>query len=125
MEGVRETTVIIGEKKLHLGIAHGLGNARILMDEIKNGNPRGFDVIEVMACPGGCIGGAGQPYHHGDMEILAKRRQALYIDDASSQLRKSHENPDVMTLYNEYLGKPLSHKAHELLHTSYSYKKRI
>lgn len=124
-EGIRVATVPIGNMNLNIGIAHGLGNARVLMDEIRNGNPRKLHAIEVMACPGGCIGGAGQPYHHGDAEILQKRRQALYADDKANDMRKSHENPEVLELYDCYLKAPLSHKAHELLHTYYKEKKRI
>lgn len=124
-EGIRIATVPMGNMNINIGIAHGLGNARVLMDEIRNGNPRNLHAIEVMACPGGCIGGAGQPYHHGDAEILQKRRQALYADDKASIIRKSHENPEVLELYDLYLKAPLSHKAHELLHTYYKEKKRI
>lgn len=124
-EGVRIATVTVGNLKLNIGIAHGLGNAKILMDEIRSGNPRNLHAIEVMACPGGCIGGAGQPYHHGNAEILQKRRKALYADDQANERRKSHENPEVLALYDCYLKAPLSEKAHELLHTYYKAQKRI
>lgn len=124
-EGVRTAMIKVGDLELNIGIAHGLKNARILMDEIRDGNPRNLHAIEVMACPGGCIGGAGQPYHHGNAEILQKRRQALYADDLVSERRKSHENPEVIALYNTYLKAPLSEKAHELLHTYYKAQKRI
>lgn len=124
-DGIRTATVSIGEIQLNVGIAHGLSNARILMEELRAGNPRNFHAIEVMACPGGCIGGGGQPYHHGDAEILERRRQALYKEDEGKVLRKSHENPSVIALYEEYLKSPLSHKAHELLHTKYTEKNRI
>ena len=73
-----------------------------------------------MACPGGCIGGGGQPYHHGDINILRERIESLYSEDESKVLRKSHQNPYVKMLYDEFLGEPCSHKAHELLHTSYT-----
>ena len=72
-----------------------------------------------MACPGGCIGGGGQPLHHGDSSILKARQLALYREDANKPIRKSHENPYITKLYEEFLGHPLSHKAHELLHTHY------
>lgn len=124
-EGIRIAKVPMGGLTLNIGIAHGLGNARLLMDEIRSGNPRNLHAIEVMACPGGCIGGAGQPYHHGDAEVLQKRRQALYADDKANALRKSHENPEVLELYDTYLKAPLSHKAHELLHTYYKAQNRI
>ena len=75
--------------------------------------------IEIMACPGGCIGGGGQPLHHGRADILYARSRALYEEDAQKPLRKSHENPYIQKLYEEYLGKPLSEKAHMLLHTHY------
>ncbi len=124
-EGIRIATLLVGKMELNIGIAHGLGNARVLMDEIRNGNPRNLHAIEVMACPGGCIGGAGQPYHHGDVEILQKRTQALYRNDQANDVRKSHENPEVIALYESYLKAPLSHKAHELLHTYYNRQQRI
>ncbi len=124
-EGVRSATVRVGEMDLNIGIAHGLGNARTLLEEIRQGNPRNFHAIEIMACPGGCIGGGGQPYHHGDISILEKRREALYEEDRLKPIRKSHENPDVIALYDTYLGHPMSHKAHELLHTHYAPKNKI
>ncbi len=123
-EGIRETTVDIGDMTLRIGIAHELGNARKLLEDIRDGKSH-FDAIEIMACPGGCIGGGGQPYHHGDTSILKKRQEALYTLDASMKKRKSHENEMVMKLYETYLEKPGSHKAHELLHTSYTAKQRI
>ena len=81
-----------------------------------------YHVVEVMACPGGCIGGAGQPYHHGDIHIIQARQRALYDEDKGKRIRKSHENPDIQRLYREYLGHPLSEKAELLLHTHYSDK---
>ncbi|MEG0152382.1 MAG: NADH-dependent [FeFe] hydrogenase, group A6 [Cellulosilyticaceae bacterium] len=124
-EGTRSATVKIGETDVNIGIVHGLGNARALLEEIREGNPRNFHAIEIMACPGGCIGGGGQPYHHGNSDILKKRREAIYSEDAGKTLRKSHENPYVIKLYEEYFGHPMSHKAHELLHTHYTKKDRI
>jgi iron only hydrogenase large subunit-like protein len=109
---------------LRIGIAHGLGNARKLLDDIKAGISQ-FDAIEIMACPGGCIGGGGQPYHHGDMDIIRKRQMAIYQEDKGKVLRKSHDNPYIKKLYEEYLGHPNSHKAHELLHTHYIPKEKI
>jgi len=78
-----------------------------------------------MACPGGCVGGGGQPYHHGDMEIVSKRQQVLYVEDAGKTRRKSHENEAVQNLYREFLGEPYGHRAHDLLHTLYEAKERI
>ena len=124
-DGVRAATVKVGDLDLKIGIAHGLGNARILMEELRNGNPRGFHAIEVMACPGGCVGGGGQPYHHGNIEVVQKRREALYREDEHKPLRKSHENPEVLEMYDTYFGHPMSHKAHDLLHTHYTKKDRI
>jgi len=124
IEGVREAKVMIGDQEINIGIAHGLGNARKLLEDIRDGKSH-FHAIEIMACPGGCIGGGGQPYHHGYTEILMKRQKALYDLDKSMPRRKSHENPMVLKLYEDFLGKPGSHLAHELLHTSYSAKERI
>lgn len=124
-DGVRSATVKVGELDLHIGIAHGLGNARKLMEEIRAGNPRGFHAIEVMACPGGCVGGGGQPYHHGDVKVIQKRREAIFKEDIGKTVRKSHENQAVIEMYDTYFGHPMSHKAHELLHTHYTKKDRI
>ena len=124
MEGIRSTTVKIGERNLRIGIAHGLGNARKLLEDIQKGISH-FDAIEIMACPGGCIGGGGQPYHHGDMEIIKKRQMAIYQSDQNKKIRKSHENPYIKKLYEEYLGEPGGEKAHSLLHTHYVPRKRI
>ena len=122
MEGIRQATIDFDGLPINIGIAHGLGNARKLLEEIKAGKSN-FHAIEIMACPGGCIGGGGQPYHHGDVEILRKRQRAIYQEDAGKPIRKSHENPYIKLLYEEFLGKPLSDKSHELLHTHYFDKK--
>ncbi|WP_066503836.1 NADH-dependent [FeFe] hydrogenase, group A6 [Abyssisolibacter fermentans] len=124
IEGIREATVDIKDKQLRIGIAHGLGNARKILEDIRDGKSK-FDAIEIMACPGGCIGGGGQPYHHGNVEIIKKRQEAIYKEDRNKKLRKSHENSEVMKLYEEYLGEPYGKKAHELLHTHYESKNRI
>ena len=118
LEGVREATVELNGFNLKVGIAHGLGNARKLLEDIRAGRSE-YHAIEIMACPGGCIGGGGQPLHHGNVEILGARRDALYREDLNKPLRKSHENPYIIKLYEEFLGKPLSPKAHALLHTHY------
>ncbi len=124
LEGIREAKVKIGDLELNIGIAHGLGNARKLLEDIRDGKSK-FHAIEIMACPGGCIGGGGQPYHHGHTDILLKRQKALYDLDASLPRRKSHENEMLIKLYKDFLGEPGGHIAHELLHTSYSAKERI
>jgi NADP-reducing hydrogenase subunit HndD len=118
MTGIKETSVQVGPHTLNIGVASGLGNARKLLEKVQSGEKQ-FHVIEIMACPGGCLGGGGQPYHHGDMDILRKRNQVLYAEDAGKPERKSHENPYIKELYEKYLGKPLSEKAHHLLHTHY------
>lgn len=118
MEGLRKTSVDLDGFTLNVAIAHGLGNARRLLNEIREGRST-YHVIEIMACPGGCIGGGGQPIHHGDSSILKARAEALYREDEGKALRKSHENPFIISLYEEYLGKPLGEKAHRLLHTHY------
>ncbi len=118
LENVRKATIDFNGLKLNIGIAHGLGNARKLLEQIREGKSE-FHAIEIMACPGGCIGGGGQPYHHGNIEILKKRAAAIYQEDANKPLRKSHENPSIIKLYEEYLGTPGSELAHHLLHTHY------
>ncbi|MDD4143578.1 MAG: NADH-dependent [FeFe] hydrogenase, group A6 [Prolixibacteraceae bacterium] len=118
MEGIRHATIDFNGFPLNIGIAHGLGNARKLLEKIEAGESE-FHAIEIMSCPGGCIGGGGQPYHHGNAEILKKRQMAIYREDKNKTLRKSHENPYIIKLYEEYLGKPMSEKAHSLLHTEY------
>lgn len=119
-EGIRVAEIDVDGLPLRIGIAHGLGNAKELLDELREGNPRGLHAIEVMACPGGCIGGAGQPYHHGDPNVLLKRQQAIYEIDRNMPLRKSHENPSIIALYRDFLGEPASELAHKLLHTAYT-----
>ena len=118
LAGVRRATIDLDGFELKVGIAHGLGNARHLLEDIRNGHNE-YHVIEIMACPGGCIGGGGQPLHHGNSDVLYARANALYREDANKPLRKSHENPYIKTLYEEYLGKPLSETAEHLLHTHY------
>ncbi|NEW84856.1 MAG: 2Fe-2S iron-sulfur cluster binding domain-containing protein [Mariniphaga sp.] len=118
MEGLREATIDFDGTPIKIGIAHGLGNARKLLESIKRGESM-YHAIEIMSCPGGCIGGGGQPLHHGDSDILKARLAAIYREDAGKAIRKSHENPDIIKLYEVFLGTPLSHRAHELLHTNY------
>ena len=117
-DGIREATIDLNGFELKVCVAHTLSNARIVMDKLRAGELN-YHVVEVMACPGGCIGGAGQPYHHGNIAVLEGRRDALYAEDEGKPLRKSHENPDIQKLYKEFLGAPLSEKSHHLLHTHY------
>jgi len=118
MEGIREATIDFDGLPVKIGIAHGLGNARKLLEDIRSGKCS-YHAIEIMACPGGCIGGGGQPLHHGNFEILNKRMAAIYREDVGKPIRKSHENPYIIKLYEEFLGKPMSEKSHKLLHTHY------
>lgn len=121
-DGVKAAEVDVDGLTLNIGVAHGLGNAKALLKEVQNGNPRNFHAIEVMACPGGCIGGGGQPFHHGDSSVIKARMDSIYKIDRDMPIRKSHENEAVMNLYKEYLDEPMSHKAHDLLHTHYEAK---
>jgi len=118
LEGIRHATIDFNGLPLNIGIAHGLGNARKLLNEIREGKSK-FHAIEIMACPGGCIGGGGQPLHHGNSAIIKARQLAIYREDANKPIRKSHENPYIVKVYEEFLGKPLSEKSHHLLHTMY------
>lgn len=122
MEGIRSATIDFNGLPINIGIAHGLGNARKLLEEVRSGKAN-YHAIEVMACPGGCIGGGGQPLHHGNSAIIKARMEAIYREDAGKPIRKSHENPYIVKLYEELLGKPMSEKAHHLLHTHYFSKK--
>ncbi len=123
-DGVREAQVKVGDLDMKIGVAHGLGNARKLLEAIRSGEAS-YHAIEIMACPGGCVGGGGQPYHHGNAEIIKKRAAAIYREDAGKPKRKSHENEDVMRLYEEFLGEFYGERAHELLHTHYTARERI
>lgn len=118
LQGVREAVVDFDGTPIRIGIAHGLGNARKLLDKVRSGEVQ-YHAIEIMACPGGCVGGAGQPYHHGDFSKVEKRWKAIYEEDKNKPIRKSHENPYIKQLYEEYLGEPCGEKSHHLLHTHY------
>jgi NADP-reducing hydrogenase subunit HndD len=118
-DSVRTATVDFNGLPVKVAVCYGLSNARKLMEEVREGNPNGYHFIEVMACPGGCIGGAGQPYHHGKSNIIQKRMEATYREDAGKPIRKSHENPDIIAIYKEYYGEPCGHLSHEQLHTHY------
>lgn len=123
VEGLREAYVAIGSRNIHVGVANGLQNAKVLLDKVVE-NREQFHVIEVMACPGGCIGGGGQPYPPRgvnvlDPSLLRQRADALYSIDSGKTLRKSYDNPAIRELYDEFLGAPGSEKAHKLLHTHY------
>ncbi len=115
LEGWKEASFQIRDKKLKVAVVSGLGNARRLIEALERGEVS-YDFVEVMACPGGCAGGGGQPIRDGQ-ELAGERGERLYTLDRSYALRFSHENPAVGELYKSYLGAPLSHRAHELLHT--------
>lgn len=123
-DGIKEATVNINGDDVKIAVSHGLGNARKLLEAIRAGEAD-YHAIEIMACPGGCIGGGGQPYHHGDIEILKKRTEGIYSEDRSKVVRKSHENESIKKLYDEFLGEPYGEKAHKLLHTHYVKRQKI
>ncbi|MFA5046608.1 MAG: [FeFe] hydrogenase, group A, partial [Paludibacter sp.] len=132
MEGIREASVLIENPleewsfldgiELKCAVAHGLVNAKILMDSIVSGQAT-YHFVEFMACPGGCLGGGGQPIPTNS-EIRARRAKAIYAEDAGMPLRKSHQNPEVLKIYEDFLIKPLGEKSHQLLHTKYTRRKR-
>jgi len=122
LKGIKEAIIELEGIKLKAAVAHGLGNARKLLDRIKAGEAD-YHFIEIMACPGGCVNGGGQPIQPSEVrswiDLRRERAKAVYDEDRSLPIRKSHENPAVKKLYAEYLEKPGSHRAHELLHTHY------
>ncbi len=132
MEGVKEATIKIKNVKpewsflegveLRCAVAHGLANAKQLMTAISKGTAN-YHFVEIMACPGGCLGGGGQPYPT-NIEVRKKRAEAIYTEDENMPIRKSHENPEVIEIYKEFLHEPLGHKSHDLLHTHYRPRKR-
>lgn len=124
-KGVKEAEYTVGNAKISVAVASGLGNARKILEDIKSG-AKNYAFVEIMACPGGCINGGGQPYVHDEvrnnMDLRSLRAQALYDYDRDNDIRASHKTPAVEKLYEEFFVHPNSHKAHELLHTVY--KKR-
>ena len=127
-EGIKEATVKVGDLDVNVAVAHGLGNARALLEKVRSGE-KSYHFIEIMGCPGGCVTGGGQPIVSSktmcEVDLKALRAKALYDEDLGSKLRKSHENPYVKALYSEYMGEPCGHKAHELLHTHYKKREKI
>ena len=121
-KGIKEATYQVGGMEVKVAVCSGLANAKKLLTDIKEGRAS-YHFIEVMACPGGCVNGGGQPIQPASLrnfvDIREVRAKTIYELDASMPLRKSHDNPSIQKLYQEYLGKPGSHKAHEILHTSY------
>lgn len=134
MQGLKEATLNIAGSEIKVAVASGMRNAKVLMDEIRSGKSP-YTFIEIMGCPGGCVNGGGQPYvkpcflPNEDNNILdtykEKRAQALYSEDERQKVRQSHNNKQVQKLYSDFLGKPNSHKAHELLHTTYVARERF
>ena len=134
MQGLKEATLNIAGSEIKVAVASGMRNAKVLMDEIRSGKSP-YTFIEIMGCPGGCINGGGQPYvkpcflPNEDNNILdtykEKRAQALYSEDERQKVRQSHNNKQVQKLYSDFLEKPNSHKAHELLHTTYVSRERF
>ena len=126
-EDIKEATYDIGGMKVNVAVTSGLANAAKLLDSVKSGE-KNYHLIEVMCCPGGCVNGGGQPdqpgYVRNFQDLRALRAKALYQEDEASTFRKSHENPVVKEIYSTYLEKPGSHKAHEILHTSYVARKK-
>ena len=117
-KGRKEALIKIGDLELGVAVVSGLGNAEKLLKEIKAGR-KNIHFIEVMACPGGCIAGGGQPLY-ADENAIKSRMKSLYDIDEKDKIRGSHKNPFIAELYEKQLGKPLGHKSHELLHTKYA-----
>nr|MBP7091148.1 [FeFe] hydrogenase, group A [Syntrophorhabdaceae bacterium] len=128
MKGVKEAEIDINGMKLKVAVAHGLGNARIILDKVseqlQNTGKSEYHFIEIMACPGGCVGGGGQPWG-SDMARRARRGETLFQEDKSLPFRRSHENPSIKAIYEKYLEKPNSEKAHHLLHTHYFKRSKV
>ncbi|MCL1854820.1 MAG: NADH-dependent [FeFe] hydrogenase, group A6 [Clostridia bacterium] len=122
VQGIKEATVNIGGMDVHVAVAHSTGEAAKLLDAVKNGE-KTYHFIEIMGCPGGCVNGGGQPIVPSQVrsftDIRVERAKALYREDAEKPIRESHKNPQIKKLYEEYLERPNSHRAHKLLHTTY------
>lgn len=134
LEGIKEASLNINGMEINVAVASGMKNAKVLLDQIREGNSK-YQFIEIMGCPGGCIAGGGQPYvkpcflPNEDLDILdtfkQKRSDAIYSEDEKQTLRQSHNNPQIKALYAEFLGEPCGHTSHELLHTTYTEKERF
>ena len=130
VDGLKTAEVeVTPDLTVKVAVASGGSNIRKVMEGIKNGEYKDYHFIELMACPGGCVNGGGQPIISAkrkmEVDIRAERAKALYSEDASKKYRKSHQNPSVIRIYEEFLGEPGGHKAHELLHTTYSQKAKV
>ncbi len=134
LEGIKEAAIDIDGTTVNVAVAHGMKNAKVLMDEVRAGTSK-YTFIEIMGCPGGCVAGGGQPYvkpcflPNEDIDILdtykAKRSAALYSEDERQTVRQSHNNTQIQQLYADFLGEPCGHRAHELLHTTYAARERF
>jgi len=124
MDGIREAKVTVGGQEVSVGIAHGLGNARKLLEDVRDGKAN-YHAIEIMACPSGCVGGGGQPYHGNNIDVLRERAKALYREDEGKPRRMAHENAELKQLYDEFLGEKYGEKAHELLHTTFTKREQV
>jgi NADP-reducing hydrogenase subunit HndD len=122
VDAVKEAEVEVAGVKIKAAVVHGLGNARKVLDKIRAGEAD-YHFIEIMACPGGCVNGGGQPIQpasvRNEIDIRAERAKAIYAEDEANTLRRSHHNPKVLKMYEEYFEKPGGHKSHKLLHTHY------
>ena len=118
LRGFKEAEIEIKGKKIKAAVVSGLGNARKLLNSIKS-KEKTYDIIEIMACPGGCIAGGGQPFIHGNTDIIEKRMHGIHREDRNKSIRLSYKNPSIQKIYNEYLGEPGGERAHHLLHTTY------
>ena len=127
IDGVKEAEIDLGDITIRAAVAHGTANAKALLEKVKSGEKE-YHFIEVMGCPGGCVTGGGQPIvtakDRMDKDPKMVRAAAIYQEDRNLPIRKSHENPSVKRIYEEYLGEPNSHKAHDLLHTHYVARKK-
>ena len=127
-DGIKEATLKVAGTDVKIAVVSGLGNARKLLNDIRDGKAN-YHFVEIMACPGGCVTGGGQPIVNSsvrmDIDLKAERAKALYAEDKSMKIRKSHENPDIIKLYKEFLGEAGGHKAHELLHTHYTERSKF
>jgi len=124
LNDIKEAKLNIAGVEVGVAVVNGLGNAKKLLEEINAGTRKDIHFVEVMTCPGGCVGGGGQPYGTDVNKIAARTRELYNIDDAET-LRTSHTNPEIIQIYKEYLGEPNSHKAHELLHTHYQQRESL
>ncbi len=127
LKGVREAEIQFENMTVRIAVAHGTANAKMLLEKVKSGEQE-YHFIEIMACPGGCVNGGGQPILKSktlmDIDPRQVRASSIYKEDRNLPIRKSHENPSIKKVYEEFLGKPNSHTSHKLLHTHFTQRKR-